>query len=116
MPFVPKKTKEKVKAGYKTIYLRQSVIDSLEQLARENSTSFNNIVASMIDYVNEVRTMPDWKEMYLTLFRETEKAINILTEAQRRCEEMCISAPEPEIKLLPPEDASALQAQENTQA
>ncbi len=54
--------------------------------------------------------------MYLTLFRETEKAINILTDAQRRCEEMCISAPEPEIKLLPPEDASALQAQENTQA
>ena len=116
MPFVPKKTKEKVKAGYKTIYLRQSVIDSLEQLARENSTSFNNIVASMIDYVNEVRTMPDWKEMYLTLFRETEKAVNILTDAQRRCEEMYISAPEPEIRLLPPEDGSASQAQENTQA
>ena len=60
--------------------------------------------------------MPDWKEMYLTLFRETEKAINILTDAQRRCEEMYISAPEPEISLLPPEDGSASQAQENTQA
>ena len=60
--------------------------------------------------------MPDWKEMYLTLFRETEKAINILTDAQRRCEEMYISAPEPEIRLLPPEDGSASQAQENTQS
>ena len=60
--------------------------------------------------------MPDCKELYLTLFRDTEKAINIFTDAQRRCEEMYISAPEPEIRLLPPEDGSASQAQENTQA
>lgn len=104
MPFAPKNTKEKVKAGYKTIYLRQSVIDALEEMARENSTSFNNIVVSMIDYVNEEKTMPDWKEMYLTLFRETEKAINILTDAQRQCEEMYINAPEAEIKVLAPKD------------
>lgn len=116
MPFVPKNTREKVKAGYKTIYLRQSVIDALEQMARENSTSFNNVVVSMIDYVNEVKAMPDWKEMYLTLFRETEKAINILTDAQRRCEEMYINASEPEIKLLSPEDAASPQNQENSQA
>jgi hypothetical protein len=32
--------------------------------------------------------MPDYKEMYLTMMRETEKAINILIEAQRKCEEM----------------------------
>ena len=60
--------------------------------------------------------MVDYKEMYLEMVRETECAINILIQVQRRCEEMCISAPEPEIKLLPSEDASALQAQENTQA
>lgn len=60
--------------------------------------------------------MPDWKEMYLTLFRETEKAISILTDAQRRCEEMYIDAPEPEIKLLSPEDAPGSQNQENSQA
>lgn len=66
--------------------------------------------------VNEVRTMPDWKEMYLTLFRETEKAISILTDAQRRCEEMYINAPEPEIKFLSPEDASEPREQENSQA
>ena len=28
VPFVPKETKKKVSAGYKTIYLRQSVIDA----------------------------------------------------------------------------------------
>lgn len=49
MPFVPKKTKKKVEAGYKTIYLRQSVIDELEEIAKNNSTSFNNVVVSMIE-------------------------------------------------------------------
>ena len=48
--------------------------------------------------------MPDWKEMYLELFRETEKAINILVAAQQRCEDMYINAPEPEIILLPVQD------------
>lgn len=104
MPFVPKVTKEKVKAGYKTIYLRQSVIDLLEQMAREHATSFSNVVASMIDYVYEVRNMPDYKEMYLHLFRETERAIHLLIEAQRRCEEMFLNAPEPDVKLFPRPD------------
>lgn len=49
MAFVPKKTKKKVEAGYKTIYLRQSIIDQLEEIARQNSTSFNNVVVSMIE-------------------------------------------------------------------
>ena len=49
MPFVPKKTKQKVEAGYKTIYLRQSVIDEVEQIAKDNSTSCNNVGVSMIE-------------------------------------------------------------------
>ena len=49
MPFVPKKTKKKVEAGYKTIYLRQNVIEEIEKIARENDTSFNNVVVSMIE-------------------------------------------------------------------
>ena len=49
MAFVPKKTKKKVEAGYKTIYLRQSVIDAIEKIAKDNSTSFNNVVVSMIE-------------------------------------------------------------------
>lgn len=49
MPFVPKPTKKKVEAGYKTIYLRQDLIDKIDQIARENETSFNNVVVSMIE-------------------------------------------------------------------
>lgn len=45
--------------------------------------------------------MPDYKEMYLEMVRETEKAINILIAAQRRCEEMYISAPEADVTVLP---------------
>lgn len=44
--------------------------------------------------------MPDYKEMYLKLFRATENAMRILEEAQLECEEMYISSPEPEIRLL----------------
>jgi len=44
--------------------------------------------------------MPDYKEMYLTLFRASEDAINILIDAQRKCEEMFLSSPEGEITIL----------------
>ncbi len=36
----------------------------------------------------------DYKELYLDLFRATEKAINILIDAQQRCEEKIISEDE----------------------
>lgn len=49
MSFVPKQTRKKVEAGYKTIYLRQSLIDQIERIAKDNETSFNNVVVSMIE-------------------------------------------------------------------
>lgn len=52
--------------------------------------------------------MPDYKEMYLTLFDATEKAICELIAAQQKCEEMCLHTPFKEPILLPfqkePED------------
>ena len=48
--------------------------------------------------------MPDYQEMYLEMVRETEKAINLLINAQRKCEEMYINAPEPSVTLLKKED------------
>ena len=36
--------------------------------------------------------MPDYKEMYLTLVRASEEALGILIAAQRKCEEMYLSA------------------------
>ena len=44
--------------------------------------------------------MADYKEIYLKLFRATEKAMRILEDAQLECEELYISAPEPEIRCL----------------
>lgn len=32
--------------------------------------------------------MPDWKEMYLTLLRDTERAMRILEASQQKCAEM----------------------------
>lgn len=49
-------------------------------------------------------TMPDYKEMYLTLFRASEEAINLLIAAQRTCEELYISQEEPKLTVLPLEE------------
>ena len=46
----------------------------------------------------------DYKEMYLKMARASEKAIRLLIEAQRECEELYLSAPEP----LRPEGNGAL--------
>ena len=35
---------------------------------------------------------PNYKELYLTLFRATEQAINALIAAQQRCEELYLAA------------------------
>ena len=50
--------------------------------------------------------MPDYKEMYFKLFRASAQATDILIAAQRECEELYISSPEPELKVieLPVED------------
>lgn len=39
---------------------------------------------------------PDYKEMYLTMCRASEKAINDLIAAQRKCEEMYLSSEDEE--------------------
>ena len=49
--------------------------------------------------------MPDYKEMYETLFRATEQAINTLIRAQQECEELYLNAPEAELILLEQADA-----------
>ena len=40
--------------------------------------------------------MPDYREMYLTMMRETERAIELLIAAQRKCEELYIGETEKE--------------------
>ena len=49
MAWTLKKTKEKVKCSYKTLYIADDVIDKNNNIAKENSTSFNNVIISMIE-------------------------------------------------------------------
>lgn len=49
MAFTPKATKEKVKAGYKTLYITDELTEKLNELAKKHETSFNNIVISIIE-------------------------------------------------------------------
>ena len=49
MAFNPKPTKQKVKAGYKTLYITDELAEKLSQLAVKHDTSFNNIVISIIE-------------------------------------------------------------------
>ena len=49
MSFIPKKTKDKIPATYKTLYLKENQVKEIEKIAKENNTSFNNVVVSMIE-------------------------------------------------------------------
>ena len=49
MKFVPKKTKEKEPSTYKTLYLKEKLVEEIEKIAKENNTSFNNVIVSMIE-------------------------------------------------------------------
>lgn len=48
--------------------------------------------------------MPDYKEMYLTMFRASEQTTTIIIAAQQKCEKMYINAEDIELELLPPQD------------
>lgn len=49
MKFTIKKTKEKIVSVYKTLYIREDLVKEIEKIAKENDTSFNNIIISMIE-------------------------------------------------------------------
>lgn len=50
MPFKPKETKHKVKSMYKTLYISETLVKQIEQIAKDNDTSWNNVVISMIEH------------------------------------------------------------------
>lgn len=49
MNFKPKPTKQKVQAGYKTLYIKNELAEKINKLAAENDTSFNNVVISILE-------------------------------------------------------------------
>lgn len=50
MKFEVKKTKEKETASYKTLYIKDKLVEEIETIAKENNTSFNNVIISMIEH------------------------------------------------------------------
>jgi hypothetical protein len=50
MPFKPKDTKNKVKSVYKTLYISEALAAQVEEIAKANNTSWNNVVVSMIEH------------------------------------------------------------------
>ncbi|MCP1109711.1 hypothetical protein [Ohessyouella blattaphilus] len=46
--------------------------------------------------------MPDYAAMYKKLFNSQTDAIALLQQAQRETEEMYVSAPDPDIRVLEP--------------
>lgn len=54
MKFKVKKTKEKESACYKSLYIKDKLVKEIDKIAKENNTSFNNVIISMIEYcINE---------------------------------------------------------------
>lgn len=45
--------------------------------------------------------MPDYKEMYLMMARETEKAVQTLIQVQKACEELYIQDEGPVLRVFP---------------
>ncbi len=49
MNFELRRFAAKEETVYKTLYITRSFVDSIEKIAEENKTSFNNVVISMIE-------------------------------------------------------------------
>lgn len=44
--------------------------------------------------------MPDYKEMYIKMFRASEKALDIIISAQRDCEKLYTANSSPDLKSV----------------
>lgn len=44
--------------------------------------------------------MPDYREMYLALFRATEQAVDTLIQAQQKCEELYVEQGQVDLKVF----------------
>ena len=50
MGFQMKPTRKKVPSVYKSLYINEQLAERVEQMGKENETSFNNVVISMIEH------------------------------------------------------------------
>ncbi len=50
MGFVLKDTKKKENSIYKSLYIKEDLVKKVEEIAKVNNTSFNNVIVSMIEF------------------------------------------------------------------
>ena len=50
MKFVPKETKKKESTVYKSLYIKEELVKKIDEIAKANNTSFNNVIVSMIEF------------------------------------------------------------------
>ncbi len=48
--------KQKVKASYKSLYLKDELIEKVDKIAKINDSTFNGVVTNMIEYCVENET------------------------------------------------------------
>ena len=49
MSFQIKNNKSCIKRTYKTLYISETLVSQIDEIAKNNDTSFNNVVISMIE-------------------------------------------------------------------
>lgn len=49
MSFQLKDNKSRIKRTYKTLYISETLVSQIDEIAKDNNTSFNNVVVSMIE-------------------------------------------------------------------
>ena len=50
MQFTLKSTKKKDNSVYKSLYIKEELVKKIEEIAKINNTSFNNVIVSMIEF------------------------------------------------------------------
>ena len=48
--FVPKNTKKKKSSIYNSLYIKEKLSKKIEEIAKINNTSYNNVIISMIEF------------------------------------------------------------------
>ena len=49
MTFIPKNNKKQNTSVYKSLYIKEELVNKIEKIAKDNKTSFNNVIISMIE-------------------------------------------------------------------
>jgi len=73
----------------KTVRFPNDLIEKVETLIKSRNCTFSAFVVAAVRAAVDMDTA-DYKEMYYELMSATEEAINMLIEAQQKCEDIYV--------------------------